>query len=682
MSNSSKYQMTINFNILNHLGINLYSNVPAVLSEVVANSWDADATEVDIQIEKGKITITDNGDGMNLEDINTKYLRVGYERRKGKTGELTPKGRCVMGRKGIGKLSLLSIAKIIRVETIKPVEKNKFEKNGFEMRVDAIENHINRNERVPYDKQQPYAPDSLTEDDLTLNQKGTRIVLTELQKRATQASVTALQKRLARRFSVIGTNDFDVKINGRSVTVMDREYFHKIQYLWHFGNGSEEYVELCKRRSTHKLENEEPRASKIEVIDEDDSEVRVYPVKGWIGTVVEPKELKDKDGDNLNKIVIMVRGKLAQEDILEDFPESSIYTKYLIGEIHADFLDLDRKKDIATSNRQEIIKDDRRYIALREWVDGELKNIRSRWTELRHKTAIDDARDIPSIAEWLDGLREDRKRQAHAMLGKINELIMDDATDRADFYRQSIFLFEKLRYKGLLEKLDEVSAENLSALTEIFGSLDEIEAYLYYEIVQERLRIIGKLHKHVADNDKEKVIQKYLYDHLWLLDPSWDRATETPLMEQKVKTEFEDLDAELSHTAKEERGRFDIKYKMTSGKHVIIELKRANRKLSHNSLLDQVEKYGDVLRELIQATGKNEPVEIICIVGKPLVQWTDAEREDRSRRMMAQQNVRVVLYDELIEDAYRSYQAYLDKNKEAGRIYNIVQSIEMELDDN
>ena len=74
----------------------------------------------------------------------------------------------------------------------------------------------------------------------------------------------------------------------------------------------------------------------------------------------------------------MVRGKLAQEDILEDFPESSIYTKYLIGEIHADFLDLDQEDDIATSNRQEVIKDDFRYIALRKWVDDELKNIRNR----------------------------------------------------------------------------------------------------------------------------------------------------------------------------------------------------------------------------------------------------------------------------------------------------------------
>ena len=64
MTNPHKYEMTINLSILNHLGFNLYSNVPPVLSEVVANSWDADATKVNIQVEKNKITITDNGVGM------------------------------------------------------------------------------------------------------------------------------------------------------------------------------------------------------------------------------------------------------------------------------------------------------------------------------------------------------------------------------------------------------------------------------------------------------------------------------------------------------------------------------------------------------------------------------------------------------------------------------------------
>lgn len=72
--------MTLSLNLLNHLGINLYSNVPAVLSEIVANAWDADAQNVNIVIDKiaGTIIITDDGHGMDLDDINGKYLTIGY----------------------------------------------------------------------------------------------------------------------------------------------------------------------------------------------------------------------------------------------------------------------------------------------------------------------------------------------------------------------------------------------------------------------------------------------------------------------------------------------------------------------------------------------------------------------------------------------------------------------------
>ena len=48
--NQPKFQMSINLQVLNHLGLNLYSNTSAVLSEVVANAWDADAKEVLIEI--------------------------------------------------------------------------------------------------------------------------------------------------------------------------------------------------------------------------------------------------------------------------------------------------------------------------------------------------------------------------------------------------------------------------------------------------------------------------------------------------------------------------------------------------------------------------------------------------------------------------------------------------------
>lgn len=649
-----KYEMRMSLNVLNHLGLNLYSNVPAVLSEVVANSWDADATHVNIAIESGKITITDDGHGMSASEINEKYLNVGYKRRE--TGQtLTPKhNRSVMGRKGIGKLSLFSIAETVNVQTVKGEEKS-----GFVMSVAKIRTAIEK-------AGDTYHPEPLDESEITLDKEGTQIILTDLKKRVSQTS-PALRKRLARRFSIIGTDNFNVTIDGTPVTIADRDYFHKLQYLWYFGSESEKYVEFSNRLKSSRLEHHEKR---------DDAVCSRYRVTGWIGTVQKSGDLNDKDAkDNLNKIVVMVRGKLAQEDILEDFPEGGLYTKYLVGELHADFLDLDDADDIATSNRRELLKADPRYQALQNWVREELQNIQRRWTELRNEQGEREARQIEAIDSWVRGLNRGARLQAKSLLGKIGQLPLD-ADNRIALYQQGILAFESLRYKGSLDKLEQVSPENLDAITEVFAALDDIEASLYYRIVQERLQIIEALHKHVADNAKEKVAQEYLYNHLWLLDPSWDRATETPLMEQNVQSEFDKLNAGL--TDEEKRGRYDIKYKMTSGKHVIIELKRAGLRLDQFDLMKQVAKYSEALRKLVRASGKNEPVEAVCIVGKPLTQWTDAEQEERSRRTMAEQNVRVVLYDELIEDAYRSYQTFLDKNREAGRVYRLIQNIETE----
>ena len=114
-----KYRMEISLNVLEHLGINLYSNVPSVLSEIVANSWDADASEVIVRFlpEESTIIIQDNGVGMTHAQVNERFLLIGYRRRDMQPGKTT-KGRDPMGRKGIGKLSIFSIANEITVETV------------------------------------------------------------------------------------------------------------------------------------------------------------------------------------------------------------------------------------------------------------------------------------------------------------------------------------------------------------------------------------------------------------------------------------------------------------------------------------------------------------------------------------------------------------------------------------
>jgi len=236
-----------------------------------------------------------------------------------------------------------------------------------------------------------------------------------------------------------------------------------------------------------------------------------------------------------------------------------------------------------------------------------------------------------------------------------------------------VLAFESLNYRESLSALDNVSPENIQEFTKIFAELDDIEASLYYQIVRERLKVIDALRKATQANVYESVIQRHLYEHLWLLDPSWDRATETPLMEQSVRTAFDKIDAGL--TSEEKRARFDIKYKMSSGKHIIIELKRASVIPDEHDLAGQVDKYRTALEKLLQETGKNEPIEVVCIIGKPLKQWKDSKSQEVSRQALAVRDIRVVLYNELIEDAYRSYQAFLEKHRKASEVYELIRNI-------
>ena len=148
---------------------------------------------------------------------------------------------------------------------------------------------------------------------------------------------------------------------------------------------------------------------------------------------------------------------------------------------------------------------------------------------------------------------------------------------------------ESFKLKNELTQLEKISAENIAAFLEVAGQLDDIEATMYYQIVLERLAVIRKMQDVGSDGSLEKVIQDHLSKNLWLLDPSWDRGTEAPIVEQAFKTQFETIDASL--TQEELDARLDIRYKKASNKHLIIELKKGDRTVKSQEITAQVYKY-------------------------------------------------------------------------------------------
>ena len=69
-----------------------------------------------------------------------------------------------------------------------------------------------------------------------------------------------------------------------------------------------------------------------------------------MGTVDEQQSISDET----NVIPVLARGKLIHEDLLSSVKPAGLYSKYLMGEIHADFVDDDNLPDIATSDRQNL----------------------------------------------------------------------------------------------------------------------------------------------------------------------------------------------------------------------------------------------------------------------------------------------------------------------------------------
>lgn len=574
-----------------------------------------------------------------------------------------------MGRKGIGKLSLFSVANVVDVETAKDGTKS-----AFRLDVNAIRETIRA-----AGGSGTYRAERLLGKNIDFS-VGTRITLRNLRRQRVDRTMVALRKRMARRFSIIGAKrGFRVFVNNDEVTPADREYYGKIRYIWMYGNQAD-ILNLCTN-----IDNSEDRTTTC-------SEHGGIRITGWLATVGKVGDLKEVDagsdevdagsdrGDNLNRIAIFVRGKLAQEDVLTDLPERGLYASYLIGELHVDDFDQydgsgKEDDDAATSSRQRIVEDDPRYRTLRNIVWNELKHIQQRWKELRSEEGIQTALGISEVKDWLEQLPSKDSKVARDWLGRLSRIRVDDPEEQRNLIKHAVLAFEFYRANEGLRRLRNVSDEDLPVVLEIFKNLDDVENSMYGQITKQRINVIRTLQNQVDDNSRERVIQEYLFNHLWLLDPSWERAESTEVMEKRVDKMFEDVNAKL--TPEQKQARLDIAYRKTAGQHVIVELKRPERRVSTSQLIGQLEKYKSGMTKVLEKLGKSgEPVEFILLLGKRPREWDTDDGKERSKKLLAAYNARIVYYDELLEDAQHMYRDYLKKNQAVTHLAKVIEAIE------
>lgn len=647
----SRYVMRISLNVLNHMGLYLYSNTPAVLAEAIANAWDADASRVDVTLDTSAMTITvqDDGVGMDLEDINDKFLYVGYQKRQGAGEFRTPKKRKPMGRKGIGKLSLFSIANRISVYT----KKDGAQPESFLMDAHKIRAAI---EAEDPSTAKEYGPEPVPFDGKIVADiagHGTILKIGDLKKhRITSATSAGFKKRIARRFSVLGAG-FRIFVNGEEVTFQDRGYFHKARFIFQYGG---DYARHCANLDSDTDTSRSMKYDRPFRFDENGEEDRngLHAIEGWIAIARRSNDLDGENReDNLNKITIVVRGKVAQEDILKDFRLGGMITKYLFGEINADFLDEDERDDIATSSRQSISEDDPRFGALKTFLRAELQHIWTETNKLKEKKGLERAlqENLP-LREWYDDLPKRLQPRAAKIFAEIDKANIDEDRKK-DFYANGVLAFERLKMDTAVEMLDSIDESNLELFLRFLADVDAIEAANYREIVNERLKVIQKLQGCVVEDARERVLQEYIFDHLWLLDPAWERATQYANMEKRIQSVLPDSDANM---------RTDIRYRRVAAAHVVLELKRGSRRLAKTDIEKQLRKYIRAVKEELKKDQEQTelPVEGICLVGKLPMGWEDSNERRTDEDSLRPHRIRIMTYDELINNAESGYAKFLE----------------------
>jgi signal transduction histidine kinase len=206
--------------ILQALGSELISSDVVALSELVKNSYDADASAVLIRIDvlKDQIEVIDDGIGMSLTTLRTVWLEPGTPSKLKKS--VSRGGRRVLGAKGIGRFAAARLARkleVITKERDSPVEAwAEFTWHLFEdpnAYLDEIE--IPSHNRKPKEILPGGTIDALLEAPGRRRglDRGTILRLTGLRQKWDAGQVLALRRALARLISPEGkSSGFSIRL--------------------------------------------------------------------------------------------------------------------------------------------------------------------------------------------------------------------------------------------------------------------------------------------------------------------------------------------------------------------------------------------------------------------------------------------------------------------------------------
>lgn len=436
------YTFNISLSILNHLGRNLYRSFITVLGEAISNSWDADAKKVWIYIDRDNNTlvIKDDGLGMTENDFQNKFLKIGYSKRKDNATS-TASGRPFIGRKGIGKLALLSCAKRITVLTKTAntdLVGGVIDNSGLDK---AIKDDVSANEY------------SLIEPSKGIIEKynkdfsnGTIILFDEIND-GIKNRIEYIRKLVALyfRFSLLDSS-FSIILNDNEIKLEElKELMDNTQLLWRINNPNDPYLRDY-------LEKQDTLKRKADLSIESSS------INGFIASVEKPSMLKIRGSEEKVSIDLYVNGRLREKDILKHIPTARIVESYLYGQIH--YNDLDDENDRFTSSREGVVSDDPKFLNLLKEVEKLLKKIIEDWDVWRIELKQDGDSENKRIPP--------KERKSKELFNEISKDFIPTGTNEPN----------KKKVEKWVSELDEDATFNFSSYGECFISENLLRKYI------------------------------------------------------------------------------------------------------------------------------------------------------------------------------------------------------------
>jgi len=493
MSTKESFNFKIESSVVEQLGRNLYSNDNSIIIELIANSYDAQASSVSIIFGPDFIKVSDDGYGMSTEDLKNKFLTVGIKKRENnKTGD-----RPFLGRKGIGKLSVFALGSQVFIETRK--------NNGA--------NIINTTTNLDYNNLLDNKNElnlNITKMNLNNSKPGTDITITDLiKKNPSNKSIENIIISISRIFSKILSqnndmfkikikiHDLKIKIN-KEIILEKKEYlimktnpnFEKVGIFFSLDKKTDSLIEkieieseqyfknfseitgLKKDKFSYYLTSDKVKLflnkknikidDELKIINRKNTRVlnKKIELKGYLAAVVNLKSLKGSqsnvqknDSIKVNntkkellfspanrKITISSRGRVGDFHLKEKLNlADKFYIKYLFGEIECDDFENDNYIDMASPSRESYIQSDVRWNFMKKIV-SELGN-----------EAMNFLNSIPKEIIKIDGKNflnernkmEDRTKVFVSKLSNNNDKLMIK-----DYLSRSISQISELKVSG------------------------------------------------------------------------------------------------------------------------------------------------------------------------------------------------------------------------------------------